>query len=115
MKALSMDAIFSSFGSRVDGSLSFRGQTPELTSEEKVALMELAGKNVKLLIQPTDEMPESVLHVSKVLDLPSQSQRLRSVLYIEWKQKKPDCSFEEHYVSRTNQMIDRIKEHLNPE
>ena len=80
-RAIQTDAIFSSFGSRVDGSLSFRGQTPELTSEEKVALMDLGGRNVVLLIQPKDQAPEAVMQVNKrILDFKTPSQRLRGTV-----------------------------------
>ena len=113
MKALSLDAIFTSFGSRVDGSISFRGQTPELNTIEKVALMDLHGRNVKLLIQPLEETPDEVLHVSKVLDFKTPSQRLRAVIFCEWKAQKPDCTFEEHYNSEMNRIIEKKKERLN--
>jgi len=115
-KAIQTDAIFSSFGSRVDGSLSFRGQTPELSSEEKVALMDLGGRNVVLLIQPKDVVPDGVLNVNKkILDFKTPSQRLRAILFVEWKQQKPDCTFEQHYVTAIDRIIERVKEHLNPE
>lgn len=114
MKAISTEAIFTSFGSRVDGSLSFRGTTPELTTTEKVALMDLHNKQVKLLIQPMDETPDEVLTVHKILDFKTPSQRLRGVLFIEYQQQKPDCTFEQHYITRMEQIMERIKERLEP-
>ena len=115
-QAIQTDAILTSFGSRVDGSLSFRGVTPELTSTEKVALMDLHNQNVVLLIQPKDHPPEAIVQVQKrILDFKTPSQRLRAVLFIEWKQQKPDCTFDQHYATRIDQMIERIKEHLNPD
>jgi hypothetical protein len=43
------------FSSRVDGSLSFRGSTPELTVPEKVAMMSLQGLLTEVLIYPKEE------------------------------------------------------------
>ncbi len=114
--AIQTDAIFTSFGSRSDHSLSFRGVTPELSTVEKVALMDLGGKNVVLLIQPKDEVPDAVLNVSKkILDFITPSQRLRGVLFILFRQQKPDCTFDQFYTTEIDHIIDRIKENLNPE
>ena len=116
MKALSLDAIFSSFGSRADGSMSFRGTTPKLSTAEKVALMELHSKNVKLLIQPVDEEADSIVEVKMPLGFKSPGQRLRSVLFILFKQQAPpDTTFDEFYTRRMEDIIERQKKQLAPE
>jgi len=116
MNAISLDAIFSSFGSRVDGSLSFRGVTPELTTSEKVTLMELHNRNVKLLIQPMDEPPELIVEVKSKLGFKTPSQRLRAILFIAFSQQKPpDTTFDEFYSRRMDEIIERQKQQLEPE
>ena len=117
MKALSLDAIFTSFGSRADGSLSFRGSTPELTTEEKVALMNTQSKNVKLLIQPLSEEAEALVEVKTPLGFKSPGQRLRAVLFLLFKQQgqQADTTFDEFYVRAMESIIERQKQKLNPE
>ena len=116
MKALSVDAIFTSFGSRADGSLSFRGSTPELTTTEKVALMDTHGRVVKLLIQPIGEDAEELIEVKAPLGFASPSKRLRAILFVQFKQQKlMDTTFDQFYTSAIELYIDRIKSQLNPE
>lgn len=120
MKALLTPAIFTGFSSRADGSLGFRGVTPELSHGEKVALMELHQQNVKLLIQPVGESPEAMVEVKNELNTKTPSQRLRAVLFVLFKQwsesgKIKGVMFEQFYSEQMNRMIDDIKGQLEPE
>jgi len=119
-KALTTSAILTGFSSRADGSLGFRGVTPELSAAEKVALIELHNLNVRLLIQPTDTPAEALIEVKGDLDAKTPSVRLRAVLFVWWKQqteaKKMDGKgFDLFYVEQMNRMIDDIKGQLEPE
>jgi hypothetical protein len=114
MKAIQLDAMFTSFGSKADGSLSFRGTTPELTTNEKVALFELHNHSVKILIQPIEETPDEILTVHKVLDFKTPSQRLRACLFLCFKKDKPDCTFDQYYATEMERIIDRVKTRLEP-
>lgn len=115
MKALVTPAIFTGFSSRADGSLGFRGVTPELNHAEKVALMELHQQNVKLLIQPIEDSPEAMVEVKNELGFKTPSQRLRAVLFIEFKQRKPDMTFDVFYGQEMNAIIEDRKTRLEPE
>jgi hypothetical protein len=114
-KAILTQAIFSGFSSRADGSLGFRGMTPELNHAEKVALMELHQQNVKLLIQPLEATPEAMVEVKNELGFKTPGQRLRGVLFIEFKQRKTDMPFEVFYGQEMEKIIEDRKSRLEPE
>lgn len=119
MKAILVPAIFSGFSSRADGSLGFRGVTPELNHTEKVALMELHQKNVKLLIQPTEDTPEAMVEVKGELGFKTPGQRLRAVIFILFKQASEagrikGVMFEQFYSEVMERFIQDIKNQLEP-
>lgn len=116
MKSILMDAVFSSFSSRADGSVGFRGSGPEMSAEEKVALMELHGLNVKLLITPSDFEPECKVVVDRDLGSKTPSQRLRAILFIQWKQKSTHGdTFDEYYSRRMSDICEAEKQLLEPD
>lgn len=114
MKALTTPAILTRFSSRVDGSLSFGGITPELTTAEKVALMDLHNKNVVILIQLTDDSaPEEMIRVKGGLEIKSPGRRLRDVLFVLYRQQNPlDTTFENFYSSYLERLISSVKEKI---
>ena len=115
MKAIHCEVILSSASTRVDGSLGLRFSTPQLTSEEKVALLDLQGINLKMLLQPLDG-PDELVSVKGELDVKTPSQRLRSVLFVWFKQTPdPKPSFEEFYRQKMEAMIEHVKSKLEPE
>lgn len=108
--------ILSSASTRTDGSLGLRLSTAELGPAEKTAFFELLNKNLKVLIQPVDDVPESILEVKNELGFKTPSQRLRAVLYIAYSQHKPaDTTFDEYYGRRMDEIIERQKKQLDPE
>lgn len=112
MKALTMSAIITSVGSKVDGSLGLRVVTPELSHEEKVAIMELQGMNTKMLIEPVDEEASGIVSVQKPMNTKTQSQRIRAVLFLLWKQEGEQGVFEDYYKEKTERYITFLKEKL---
>lgn len=112
MKALSLDMILTSASTRADSSLGLRFSTPELSPAEKTTVFELLNRNLKVLIQPTDETPEAMVSVAKVLDFKTPSQRLRGVLFLEWKERKLDYSFDEFYAREMEHIIEGRKQRL---
>lgn len=115
MKAITCDAIITSASTKSDGSLSLRIATPELDAPSKTAFFELLNINLKLLIQPMDSVPQELVTVRNDLDVKSPSQRLRSVLFVVWKQMKPDeTNFELFYLAQMNEVIERFKSQLEP-
>ena len=113
-KAIRCEAIVTGFSSKVDGSLSFRGTTPELSVEEKIALMSLQGVLVEMVLFPKDEKETEVLSVKREMDFKSPSQRMRSVIFLLWKASEQDIPFESFYYLKMCQMIDWLKSKLPP-
>lgn len=104
-----------SASTRSDGSLGLRFSTPELAPSEKTAVFELQNKNLRVLIQPVDEPPESIMEVHNKFGFKTPGQRLRGVLFVQFQQQHPpDTTFDEWYLRRMEEIIDRQKQQLEP-
>lgn len=120
MKCLVTDAILTSFSSRADKSLGFRGVTPELSSAEKALFMDMQGINVRLLIEPKDYASDGKREIKNPLSHKSPSERLRAVLFVLHKQltekkKLENQSFDEFYTRQLESVIESYKQQLEPE
>lgn len=120
MKALVTDAIFTSFTSKSDRSLSARLSTPELSSTERAAFMELQNLNVRLLIEPKDYAADGKTEIKNPIGTKSPSERLRGVLFVLHKQlcqskKLADATFDMFYVNQMETIINSYKDQLEPE
>lgn len=90
--------------------MGFSGCTPEMSPTERVALMELHGLNVKLLIQPMDDKtPDELVQVKGTFDEKSPSQRLRAILFLLWKQENQAIDFLVYYQTKVNGIIEHLK------
>lgn len=110
MKSIVTKAIIEGIRARKDGSLGLTVTTPELAVQEKALFMELQGINVDLTITPfeAEEAPE--YRVDADLKQKSQSQRIRSVLYILYTQNPENITtFEEFYRVKTEKYIEMLK------
>ena len=115
MKAIVTQAILTSFSSRADKSLGFRGVTPELSSGEKTAFMDFQGLNVRLLIEPIDYPSDGKSEVKNQIDNKTPSERLRAVLFVAWKQGGENGAFPDFYRQKMEHFIDDVKSNLAPE
>lgn len=119
MKSIVTQAIFTSFTSKADRSLSARLVTPELSPGEKAAFMEIQNANVRLLIEPMDYAVDGKTEIKNPLGTKSPSVRLRSILFVLWKQlqakSKMDRTFDEFYVTQMDSIIETYKQQLEPE
>lgn len=115
MKAITSDMILTSASTRSDGSLGLRFSTPELAAADKTAFFELLNRNLKVLIQPVDEVPEELHTVAKEMQFKTPSQRLRAVLFVEFKQRGQGTNFDAYYVDEMNKIIEYRKSLLEPE
>lgn len=117
-KAITTDAIFTSFRTRSDKSLGFSGVTPELSDEEMVAFMGVRQINVKLLIQPEAGVPAGLVEVKAEFDEKRPSERMRNSLFVLHRQltlaHKVAIPFEVFYLDQMNRMIQSIKDQLEP-
>ena len=100
----------SSFRTKADGSIALSLSTPELQPDEVAAFAGLRNKNLKLVLQPVDGEPVELKEVKGEFDSKTPSQRMRSVLFILWKELGSDETFDEFYRKRMEIMIGKIKE-----
>jgi hypothetical protein len=113
-KALRFEAIVTSIRSRVDGSLGLGIVTPELLTEEKVALMDLQNVLSEMIIMPKDEKDVDMLEVRTEVIHKSPSQRQRSVIFLLWKQTGEEVPFEVFYGTTMEKIIEYLKSKLPP-
>lgn len=110
MKAIQHKGQITSITAKVDGSVGYRINTPELANNEKSAIFDLQNKNVEVLISPFDEPEPELIKVDKDIDTKTQAQRIRSVLYILFSQNPEDiATFEEFYRQKTEKYIESLK------
>lgn len=106
--------ILTSASTRSDGSLGLRFATPELEPADKTAIFELQGVNLKMLLQPENGEVLELKEVKSEFDEKTPSQRLRSVLFILWKQEAEAIDFEVYYRQKMSGIIEHLKIKLNP-
>ena len=115
MKAILLEqAELTSIAARVDRSIRFSVVTGELTDDHRAAFFPLQGTNVKILIQPADCEQEPAMVVPKGdAESKSPSQRLRSVLFVYYKQLNAKESFEDFYARQIELVIEKVKTKLD--
>lgn len=113
-KAITCSVILTSASTRADNSLSIRFCTPELLPEEKTAIFELQGNELKMLLQPIAGDAVELHDVKGSFDEKTPSQRLRAVLFCLWKQENEAIDFEVYYRTKVNGIIEHLKLKLNP-
>lgn len=111
-KIITCEIIITSLRAKVDKSLGVSFVTPELSSKEKAEFMELQNLRVSALLTPIEGPTNKELKINKDIETKSQSERIRSVLYILWKQSKVETTFDDFYKSETEKIIDEIKSKL---
>lgn len=87
----------------------------ELSKEERELLLE-AGVNDELgwlLWAPNKMQVEDLPNEPATDDNKTPSKRLRSVLFILWKQEGSKGNFESFYIERMNKLVDMIKAKLD--
>lgn len=111
--AIKFNGIVSSISCKVDGSLGLRLSTPTLTSNEKVAILDLQGINTEVFLKPLDDEIDDIVVVDKDIEQKTSSQRFRNVLYLIWKQQGEIDGFPIYYKSEMEKIIDHYKNKLD--
>lgn len=112
---VTLQSILSNVSTRKDGSFKLVFETQELNANDGAQLLSLRNKIGWLLfsadeISP-DDIPEQQIDPDEYCGK-SPSQRLRSVLFVYWKQKGSNGTFNQFYNSQIEKWIDQIKERL---
>ena len=110
--AIKTQAIITSLSAKKDGSLGLRVNTPELTSEEKVAFMNLQNINLGAFFKPLDFAVKDITEVKSEVDTKTPSQRLRSVLFVLYDQEGRPGEFADYYSKKMEKIIEWIKSKL---
>lgn len=113
--AITCDVILSGIRTRSDGSISLTLATPELDGEGIAAFAGLRNRNLKLLLQPTEEAPAELKEIKGEFDRKTDSQRLRGLLYVQWKQTKTDQDFDSYYKSAMYAFCESVRNKLEPD
>lgn len=107
------NGVLDGISTRQDKSLGVRLSTPELTSEEKLLIMELQGIPCCIQFKPLEGF-QVMREIKTELSRKTQSERLRAVLYCWHHSLGSPGEFENFYVHETNKFIDAIKAKLPP-
>ena len=108
-----VEAELSGVSTRRDGSLGIRFTTKELGIEDKLSIMEYNGKYGWLLFSPSAIDDADIPKEEKIeKGTKTDSQRLRAVLYILWKEKSKEPDFQNYYRKQMNIIIETIKKQL---
>lgn len=114
MKVL-LPATLSKVASRKDRSYTLSFDTRELSGNEAATLLGELMNEGWLLYSPNEDLTEEDVPDEKADSMTgskTQAQRLRSTLYVLWKQRGQNGSFESFYRSNMETIIELIKEKL---
>lgn len=98
---------------RSDRSLSVRVSTPELTSEEKMLVLELQDIPCLIQFKPLEGFTVTK-EIKTELAKKTQSERIRAAIFVFWHQVGEPGSFDSFYQSETEKIINSIKSKLKP-
>jgi len=109
MKTIKLNTVLNSASSRKDRSMRLSLETPELTTTERAEIMELQGINLDTYLKPLDTEPEGIVTIDADINVKSQSQRFRSVLFLLWKQNGANGDFQDFYRNEYEKIISHYK------
>jgi len=98
---------------RQDKSLGLTVGTSELTSEEKMIVMDLQDIACAITVRPLDDCSVT-REIKTELSKKTQSERIRGALYVWWHQLGEPGQFEQFYHAETDKFIEQIKSRLKP-
>lgn len=112
-----LDATLESLSTRMDNTIKVTIGTQEVEAQQAASLFALRGKFVKVLLSDNNieqKQIESVdkLQVKDESNNKSNSQRLRSTLFILWQQSKQVTNFDDFYNAEMNRIIEHFKSKL---
>lgn len=97
-----------------DGSVQIVLNTQELRGEQMAALFDLKQQQGWFLFAPNELQEKDIPkeNADPETGKKSQCQRIRAVLYRLWEQKGKEGDFETFYNTRTERVIEHVKEQL---
>lgn len=114
MNKFQVEAILEGVTPLKDGGVSLRFHTNEVNKADKVMLMEYYQSFGWLLFSANEHQETDVpKDIAKRDTGQSPSQRMRSVLFVYWRQKGSKGDFETFYNQQMEKLINIIKSNLN--
>ena len=112
-----IESIVDSIASKVDGTVTIKISTQELDSTSAGNLFALRGKFIKCLLSDSNitKLEEEVVDNQPLVSgkkNKTESQRLRSVLFLVHQQKEVNEDFEVFYKNEMNKIIEHFKSKL---
>ena len=98
-----------------DGGMSLGFYTQDLSSKEKVQLMDFLHSFGWLLFKENEFSDSDIPKDDASDDTKKPSQRLRSVIFIYWKQQGSKGDFDQFYNQKMEFIISQFKERLEPD
>jgi hypothetical protein len=120
VKPIQFQTILGRVATKSDGSLSLNFSTPEMSAEETTVLLLLCRRNLTMRLTPMGETLEAPVEVKNELQAKSQSQRLRGVLFVLFKQLQSagnpsGQNWERFYSNNMEALINSVKAELDPQ
>lgn len=118
MAKIILDCTLESLSTRMDNTIKVTIGTQEVGAEQAASLFALRGKFVKVLLSDSGIQQKEVdavdsLPIKDESNNKSNSQRLRSVLFLNWQQHKQAVNFDDYYNAEMNKIIDHYKSKLD--
>ncbi len=112
MKPIQLQATLEGIGHRKDGSDTLRFCTQEQSPEQQLITLEYFQRFGWLMFSP-EQFEEADIPKEQATDkTKTESQRLRAVLFILWKQKSKQPDFDTYYKQQMERIIDTVKDKL---
>lgn len=108
-KTFTSPATLSRISSTADGGLSLGFRTQELTPEEKLIALKFQNAFGWLMFKENSFDLKDVPKEPALVEAESPAKRLRAVLFVAWKQKKPDSDFNTYYARQMESFIEMVK------
>lgn len=118
MSKIILDVIVEGLNTRQDGTVKIVLSTQELDSTKGGELFQLRGKYCKALLSDSNisKVEEELVDKTEIAQTGKQktpSQRLRSVMYVQWQQSGVSIKFEDRYKTEMENLIQGIKDKLD--
>lgn len=109
---IKLPAYLTGFSSKADGSAGIRFSTQELTADD-FGLLKGDLNKFGWLIFKEGEIQDEDIPEDDAEEAKTPSQRVRAILFVEWKQKGKQADFNSYYRLRMDAICERLKSQLD--
>lgn len=110
MKAI--DIAYAEIGlvtSRVDGAITFKVITPELSLDQRAIVLGMHGKNARVMVAPLDVPTTGVEQVTTEMDQKTPCKRLYDIIFVHWKESGQEGEFRDFYIRQMDRVCEGYK------